>query len=377
MRLSSPLTSLPLALSLVFALAPAAAQEEDALSPRAVNEAAVPSVMARAVDGFIIPGYRDLAEATNSLSDASAALCKSPSDATLDVARSAFSSVVQAWSAIEIIRLGPALEQNRFERFLFYPDRKSTGRKQVQAILAKQDESATTAESLKGKSVAVQGLGALELVLYGNGAEILSSGSGGFRCRYGLAVSQNLRNIAGEFLAEWEMPDGIQAAWKKPGTSNPLFRDNKEAATELLGVLVHSVEMVKDQRLRPFYAGTIDGKPDKGRPKLAIYWRSVNTMPAISANFSALQRLFDTAGMEELLPADSRSIAGSIDFLFKALIAAADRMEGPVDAALADERQRATLDFIALNTADLLDRLNRQFGASIGLGAGFSFADGD
>ncbi len=278
---------------------PAAAQEEDALSPRAVNEAAVPSVMARAVDGFIIPGYRDLAEATNSLSDASAALCKSPSDATLDVARSAFSSVVQAWSAIEIIRLGPALEQNRFERFLFYPDRKSTGRKQVQAILAKQDESATTAESLKGKSVAVQGLGALELVLYGNGAEILSSGSGGFRCRYGLAVSQNLRNIAGEFLAEWEKPDGIQAAWKKPGTSNPLFRDNKEAATELLGVLVHSVEMVKDQRLRPFYAGTIDGKPDKGRPKLAIYWRSVNTMPAISANFSALQRLFDTAGMEE------------------------------------------------------------------------------
>ncbi|PLU71098.1 hypothetical protein BMJ22_24340, partial [Sinorhizobium medicae] len=236
---------------------------------------------------------------------------------------------------IEIIRLGPALEQNRFERFLFYPDRKSTGRKQVQAILAKQDESATTAESLKGKSVAVQGLGALELVLYGNGAEILSSGSGGFRCRYGLAVSQNLRKIAGEFLAEWEKPDGIQAAWKKPGTSNPLFRDNKEAATELLGVLVHSVEMVKEQRL------------------------------------------FDTAGMEELLPADSRSIAGSIDFLFKALIAAADRMEGPVDAALADERQRATLDFIALNTADLLDRLNRQFGASIGLGAGFSFADGD
>ncbi len=135
--------------------------------------------------------------------------------------------------------------------------------------------------------------------------------------------------------------------------------------------------MIKDQRLRPFYAGTVDGKPDKGHPKLAIYWRSANTMPAISANFSALHRLFDTAGMERLLPADSRSIAGSIDFLFKALIAAADRIEGPVGAALADERQRATLDFIALNTADLLDRLNREFGGSIGLGAGFSFADGD
>lgn len=372
-----PFASLPLALSLIFLAAPAAAQEGGALSPRVVEEAAVPRVMAQAVDGFIIPGYRDLAEATNALSEASAGLCKSPSETTLEAARSAFSSVVERWSAIEIIRLGPALEQNRFERFLFYPDRKSTGLKQVQAILAKKDESATSPETLKGKSVAVQGLGALEFVLYGTGAEVLSGKEGDFRCRYGLAVSQNLRSIAGELLAAWEKPDGIQAAWKKPGPGNPLFRDNREAATELLGVLVHSVEMIKDQRLRTFYAGTVDGTPDRGRPKLAIYWRSANTMPAISANLGGLQRLFDTAGMESLLPADSRSIAGSIDFLFKALIAATDGLDGPIEDALADERQRAKLDFIALNTADLLDRLNREFGGSIGLGAGFSFADGD
>lgn len=372
-----PFASLPLAFSLIFLAAPAAAQEGGALSPRVVEEAAVPRVMAQAVDGFIIPGYRDLAEATNALSEASAGLCKSPSETTLEAARSAFSSVVERWSAIEIIRLGPALEQNRFERFLFYPDRKSTGLKQVQAILAKKDESATSPETLKGKSVAVQGLGALEFVLYGTGAEVLSGKEGDFRCRYGLAVSQNLRSIAGELLAAWEKPDGIQAAWKKPGPGNPLFRDNREAATELLGVLVHSVEMIKDQRLRTFYAGTVDGTPDRGRPKLAIYWRSANTMPAISANLGGLQRLFDTAGMESLLPADSRSIAGSIDFLFKALIAATDGLDGPIEDALADERQRAKLDFIALNTADLLDRLNREFGGSIGLGAGFSFADGD
>lgn len=372
-----PFASLPLALSLIFLAAPAAAQEGGALSPRVVEEAAVPRVMAQAVDGFIIPGYRDLAEATNALSEASAGLCKSPSETTLEAARSAFSSVVERWSAIEIIRLGPALEQNRFERFLFYPDRKSTGLKQVQAILAKKDESATSPDTLKGKSVAVQGLGALEFVLYGTGAEVLSGKEGDFRCRYGLAVSQNLRSIAGELLAAWEKPDGIQAAWKEPGPGNPLFRDNREAATELLGVLVHSVEMIKDQRLRPFYAGTVHGTPDRGRPKLAIYWRSANTMPAISANLGGLQRLFDTAGMESLLPADSRSIAGSIDFLFKALIAATDGLDGPIEDALADERQRAKLDFIALNTADLLDRLNREFGGSIGLGAGFSFADGD
>jgi uncharacterized protein len=375
MRLSLPLTLGLLLLSL--AAAPAPAQEGNALSPAILDEAALPGVMAKAVDDFIIPGYRDLSRATAGLSNTSAALCETPSDATLEATRSAFANVVGKWSMIEIVRLGPALEQNRFERFLFYPDRKSTGLKQVQAILAKGDESATAAENLKAKSVAVQGLGALEYVLYGTGAEALAGKDGGFRCRYGRAIAQNLDAIAGELLAAWERPDGIQAAWKKPGPDNPLFRDNKEAATELLGILVHSVELVKDQRLRPFHTDVVDGKPGKGRPKLAIYWRSGNTMPSISANFRGLQTLFNRAGMADLLPADSRSIAGSVTFLLKTLSGAADRVDGPIDAAMANDEKRATLDFIALNTADLLDRLNRDFGGAIGLGAGFSFADGD
>lgn len=373
---------LSLSLALAFLLtalaaAPATAQEGETLSPRVLDEAALPGVMARAVDDFIIPGYRDLSLATADLSVASAALCETPSDATLEAARSAFANVVGKWSTIEIVRLGPALEQNRFERFLFYPDRKGTGLRQVQAILAKGDESAAEAGNLKAKSVAVQGLGALEYVLYGTGAETLAGQDGSFRCRYGRAIAQNLDAIAGEFLAAWQKPDGIRAAWKKPGPDNPLFRDDREAATELLGILVHSVEMVKDQRLRPFYAGMIDGKRGKGNPKLAIYRRSGNTMPSISANFRGLLMLFDSAGMEDLLPADSRSIAGSVSFLLKTLGAAAGQVDGPIDTALADDKRRATLDFIALNTADLLDRLNRDFGGAIGLGAGFSFADGD
>jgi uncharacterized protein len=374
MRLSLPLT---LGLLLLAVVAPAAAQEGAILSPRVLDEAALPGVMAKAVDDFIVPGYRDLSQATADLAEDSVVLCDKPSAAALEETRSSFSEVVRNWSTIEIVRLGPALEQNRFERFLFYPDRRGTGLKQVQAILTKRDESATQAESLKTKSVAVQGLGALEYVLYGTGAETLSGDDSRFRCRYGMAIAQNLTAIAGELLAAWEKPDGIQSAWKTPGPDNPLFRDNKEAATELLGVLVHSVEMIKDQRLRPFYSGAVNGKLDKGRPKLAIYWRSGNTMAAIAANLRGLQTLFNSAGMESLLPGDSRSIAGSVNFLLKALISMTERVEGPIDAVLADEKQRSRLDFIALNTADLLGRLNRDFGGAIGLGAGFSFADGD
>ncbi|MBP1871177.1 putative lipoprotein [Ensifer adhaerens] len=373
----SPMPSLAFGLALTALSLPAMAQEGSALSPRVVNEAAVPAVMAKAVDDFIIPGYRNLSDKTAALTKASAALCETPSAASREKAKAAFSELVEAWSTVEIIRLGPALEQNRFERFLFYPDRKSTGLKQVQAILAKKDETATDVASLKGKSVAAQGLGALEYVLYGNGSEVLASKEGDFRCRYGVAIAQNLNMIANEFLAEWQKPDGIQAAWKKPGPGNPEFRDSKEAATELLGIFVHGVEMVKDQRLKPFYAGTVDGASDKGHPKSAIYWRSQNTMPSIAANFAGLKTLFDVADMESLLPEDSRSVAGSADFVFKSVIGISQTIDGPIADAIADDKSRAKLDFLTLNTADLLGRLNRDFGGAIGLGAGFSFADGD
>ncbi|NRQ13240.1 imelysin family protein [Ensifer sesbaniae] len=366
--------TLTLALSLALTTAlPAMAQEGSALSPRVVNEAAVPTVMAKAVDAFIIPAYRNLTEKTAAARQATAKLCEAPSQAALKSAQGAFSDLVGAWSAIEVVRLGPALEQNRFERFLFYPDRKSTGLKQVQAILSKEDEGATDEARLKGKSVAAQGLGALEYVLYGTGAEALSSEEGNFRCRYGLAITGNLDTIADELLAAWQKPDGIQAAWKHPGPDNPEFRDSREAATELLGILVHGVETVKDQRLKPFY----EGKDDKGHPKLAIYWRSGNTMASIAGNVRGLKTLFDVADMQSLLPEDSRSVAGSADFVFKSVIGMAGNIDGPIDAALADDDKRAKLAFLSLNINDLLDRLNKDFGGAIGLGAGFSFADGD
>ncbi|MGO4619267.1 imelysin family protein [Ensifer sp. 2YAB10] len=370
----SPKHTLTFAFALTLTAAwPAMAQEGSALSPRVVNEAAVPTVMTKAVDDFIIPGYRKLTEKTAAATQATAKLCEMPSQPALQNAQRAFSDLVGAWSAIEVVRLGPALEQNRFERFLFYPDRKSTGLKQVQAIVLKKDESAADEVKLKGKSVAAQGLGALEYVLYGTGAETLLNKEGDFRCRYGLAITRNLDIIANEFLAAWQKPDGIQAAWKHPGPDNPEFRDNREAATELLGILVHGVETVKDQRLKPFY----EGKNDKGHPKLAIYWRSGNTMASIAANVRGLKTLFDAADMQSLLPEDSRSVAGSADFVFKSVIGAAGNIDGPMDAALADDDKRAKLAFLSLNTNDLLNRLNNDFGGAIGLGAGFSFADGD
>lgn len=363
------LTSLVLALSISSG---AMAQESNA-GPAVLNTALVPSVMTRAVDDFIRPGYHRFHATAARLNANMEALCATPSAASVDAVRGAFNDTIDAWSRIEIVRVGPVIEDNRFERVLFFPDRKSTGLKQVQAALAKPDDSVTQMATLKDKSVAMQGLGALEFVLFGTGHEVLSSDQGGYRCRYGAAIAANLERLGGELSAAWDAPDGVQAAWEKPGADNPLFRDEKEAANALLGILVHAAETIRDQRLESFYKG--DAK--KALPRQAIYWRSGNTFRSIAGNIEGVRDLMKASGMVDLLVEDSRSTVSSIDFVARSLVRVVNDIQPNVEEALADPAETAKLDFLLLNSRDLILRLNNDLGGGIGLAAGFSFSDGD
>ncbi len=123
----------------------------------------------------IRPGYAALAAATGSLDDKVAALCKQPSAAALQAAKDAFAGAVDAWSKVEIFRFGPIVQDHRYERLFFWPDPKSLGLRQVEDALAKKDEDVTDPAKLAAKSVALQGLPALEYLLYGDGADGLAT----------------------------------------------------------------------------------------------------------------------------------------------------------------------------------------------------------
>ncbi|MCA1969027.1 MAG: hypothetical protein LDL42_07835 [Rhizobium sp.] len=365
----------PLVLGLFIALgfSATATAQEAGTTPAILKSEAIPAVMEKAVENFIRPGYHRFRDRSATLEADMHALCAGPSAEALDKARVAFDKTVAAWSTVEIVRVGPVIEANRFERILFYPDRKSTGLKQVQAILARPDESATSVETLKDKSVAMQGLGALEFVLFGTGSETLPKDQQGFPCRYGAAIAGNLVRLGNELADEWDKEGGIKDAWKHPGPDNPVFRDGREAITALLGILVHGAEAIRDQRIETFYKGA----DNNTFPRQAIYWRSRNTWHSVEANIEALRTLMRESGMADLLDEDSRSIVSSIDFVARSLVRVANDIDPDIEAAVADPIERTKLDFLLLNSKDLILRLGNDYGGAIGLTAGFSFSDGD
>ncbi|MCV3205876.1 peptidase M75, Imelysin [Mesorhizobium sp. YC-39] len=330
-------------------------------------------VIQRAIDGFVRPAYASLHQHAEALTNSMRSLCTAPSQKELDAARAEFSATVDAWSAVEIIGFGPIKENNRLERMLYWPDRKSIGLKQVQAALAGKDPSATDPVQLAGKSVAMQGLGALEFVLYGDGAETLAGKDDPYRCAYGAAVAGNIETMAGDVSDAWNKPDGFAALWANPGPQNALYRDGTEAVTELVGVFINELEMVRDVRLKGFFGGS----PEADKPKQAIYWRSGNTTRSLAGNLSGMDALFQASRLGDALPPDARWMAESIHIQLVNGAADASAVEGPIAKALVDPAQRQKLDHFSLVTSSLTTLIGTRLTTEFGLTAGFSSLDGD
>lgn len=369
-------TLLSTSLALLIAAAQpfgAHAQEADSLPAVDLPQAEVTKVMTAAVNGFIRPGYDAFEASARKATVSMQTLCTSPSQKNLDAARAAFGDLAVSWAHIEVVRVGPVIEQNRFERILFYPDRKSTGLKQVQAVLAKADETATDPKTLATKSVATQGLGALEYLLFGTGSDTLAKEQNGFRCRYAAAAAGNVANVARELSDIWDAPDGISIAWEMPGADNPSFRTGGEAITALLGILVHGSEAVRDERLETFYKGA-----DKTTfPKQGLFWRSQNTWTSMKGNLEGLSRLLETSGMVALLSAKDRPIVADAQKTYQAMITLSTTITPDLEKAVKDAAERKKLDQLLADGKAVISTLNDGYGGAIGLSSGFSFSDGD
>ncbi len=326
----------------------------------------------KAIDGFVRPAYAALDAAAAKQAGDMQALCADPAPGRLATARNGFKTLVGAWGEVETIRFGPVTEENRLDKILFWPDRKSIGLKQVQAALADKDPTAADPATLKGKSVAMQGLGALEFVLFGSGSEALEQPGDPYRCAYGLAVARNIEGMAASIDDAWRAPDGIARLWANPGAGNTLYRTDDEAMTELFDVFVHGLEMTRDVRLNGFLGQTAEDD----KPRQAIFWRSGATALSLQANMRGLQKLFDASELAELLPPDSAWIAQSIGFEFRTAARMLEAAKGPVADVLAAP-ERGSLPAFRLITSHLSELFGVNMAGALGLSAGFSSLDGD
>lgn len=342
----------------------------------AAAQSAIPTgeIVEAAITDFIRPAFSQLAEETGSLEQNVAALCDTPSPDALERARNQFRSSVVAYSRAEFIRIGPLGTGDRLERLLFWPDRKGIALRQVQGALAEEDATAADPATLAGKSVAMQGLGALEYLLFGTGSDELAAGAP-YRCSYAHASSVLIRDLAATISTEWqdETPQGIAAHLLDPQPGADDYRTTTEVIEKLAATLIHGTEAIRDQRINPIL-GTAQGSP---KPRSALFWRSGMTVPALAANFAGLHDFFVAAKFPEAIGSANDWITNGALFEFQNAARAAERIVDPLEQAVADPRQLQGLKYMVVITGSLDTLLGQNLAAALGLSVGFSTLDGD
>jgi hypothetical protein len=307
-------------------------------------------VYARIVTDFIRPGFAALAAEARQHAAAWQAYCRAPSARELEKLATSFQSFADSWAGIEIIRSGPAAEDFRHERFYFWPERKNAVERGLNALLSQSP--ALDAAAISKQSAAVQGLPALERLLYADGrpdAQLGTGQQGKIGCAAGEAISANAAGIAAEMAAAWAAD---------PGTASP------EARAALATDVVTAYAILKDSKIE-----AVIGKDENlVKPRAAEFWRSGRPMRNIILNFEALARLNDF-----LFPNPSEDVA--LPYATMTVLGIAEATGDLADTARGKKRRDAI--FLLDAAAAAQDRAIIEVPLALGVTIGFNSLDGD
>ena len=276
---------------------------------------------------------------------------------------------------VEPIRFGPVAQEHRFERIFYWPDPKGLGTRQIREVLAKQDKSVTEQTGLVGKSVALQGLPALEYLLYGDGAATLEKGGaeGTFRCGFAEAVAGNLAGIAKEIVDGWQDGAPYTKSYLEPGPANPAYHTAKEVTLELFKTFTAGIEWVRDQKL----AKTLGPSPSRQGRSLRRSGGAGRASPTWHGNLAGVRDLFAKGGFAQVVHQESAGVEDSVVFDLDHAIEVLRGMDKPIAEAVRNEDLRGKLEALRISLKAAATTAGDMISRGAGLTFGFNAMDGD
>ena len=286
----------------------------------------------------IRPGYDLFVKKSTELKSTLEAACKARDAKDGDKIRGAFRETVLAWSRVEHLHFGPVIENNRGERIMFWPDRQNIGDRQMSQIIEKRDPTALTAADLQKKSAAVQGLTALEVLLYGKPAAglLADTPDGQFSCGYATAIGANMAAIGQEIVAAWATGGDFANVWLKPGEQNALYKSRGATSLELLKAYRVGLNNIRDNKLlgplglRKLQGG---GLVPKSRPPFDLSGLSLAT---IVANAEGVLDQFEKGGFALRMNFDNPNSVAMIQTELQKAIKIGREAEAAGTSAFAD-----------------------------------------
>lgn len=336
-----------------------------------------PDLGKRLVTGYIQPATQDFLKASSELADTANAYCAAPAEpARRDALQNAFRHSVEAWTGLEFLRFGPLVENNRLEKVFFFPDARGVTLRQLQALLASRDAEALKPDVLKTRSVAVQGLPALEFLLYGNDADTQirqQDEAGRYRCALAAAIAVNVQALAREIAEAWSGEGRMAREFSAPSATQALYRNPGEVATESVKALSTALQFTRDVKLLP----ALGASSAEARGQRAPLWRSGLTAHSLTTSAKHVLAFYNATGFAMRMPPGDRWIDDSLQSETRALLADYAEATLPFEQAVTDEEQRAALLHATLVLKNMKAVVDEFLAGSFAINIGFNSLDGD
>ena len=350
-------------------IAPLAHADEETVTSgeeasKAVAEDPFAAAGGLAVERIYRPAQAAFADAAETLEARVITLCTDADEGALASARGAFTNAVAAFSGTELLRAGPLLEDNRLDRLFYWPDTRRAGERQLRALLAESpDELGAT--PMPSRSVAVQGLPALERLLHGDAAAVLAG-----RCRVAEAVAANIAAVARTLDDAWSSEDGIAREMRSPRPDDPLFRSAEEVVRRLLTQLETGLSMLVERKTDPF----LNAEPPRLRG--APFSRSGETWTNLAGNVESLRALAIDTGL-----AARAELENELAFEFRVAAEHTARLAElaaeDVSSDVLSEEETGVLRALVLTLTSIRTTLNERLLPNLGVRTGFNAEDGD
>lgn len=324
------------------------------------------------LSGFALPASDALGKAAPALASGIEAACTGGSGEPF---ASAFTEAVEAVARLSMLRVGALADENRLERIAFIPDGRGVVRRQVTRLIADRDETALDATRLRGKSVALQGLTALEWVAFDKDGKVLLADSGeegAYRCAYAAALAARLGETAKEISGAFAAPIGQTALLLSPAQENGLAKTHKEAAGFVFNALMTSLELIRDQMLAPLVG---EGAPASLVARVP-FSRSHNGTAYLSGAIGGLSQAFSAAGFAQA-SGDGEWIVNTLDFERDNALKALAAVPADLEAALSDKEASGRLAYVLTVLTGLRTTLGGELAAYLDFRGGFNALDGD
>ena len=322
------------------------------------------------VQQHIVPSYHSLLTHSIQLKDAVALRCESlstePHNNPQPVQiKQAFKNLYMHWAAVQPINFGPITYLKRQSRMQYWPDKHNVGSKQLRRLL--RNNNTINLESLQKKSVAVQGLPALEKILYS--ASSLTKDN----CSLAHRISENIASIAQENYDGWTLTPALFMNDFLPENYHyGTYSSTNEITAILAKSITHYLALIEKEKLKAL----VPKNNKKSNPKKLEAWRSGISAQLIYANTQTLEKIYLSV-FSKPLTHKNISLDKEIRATFTAIKQSINTLHDSLYETLQSSYTQTTILTWQKDIQQLQRLIHQAFTEELGIAFTFNSLDGD